>query len=75
MKPVFEAILKFVGRVIFAIICEYPGALIVWVITGRKRSYSEVLNHGNLMLNSFVGLLVIAGMVNIIAYLWRHLAH
>jgi hypothetical protein len=63
----------FIVRALFSILCEFPGAFVVWLFTGRKKPYKDILDHGNFNFNSFIGLLVVAGILNLIVFIFKHI--
>jgi hypothetical protein len=62
-------ILEIIFEVIFQIVLVFPGAFVRWVFGGFKRTYRDVLIQDGFEINSFVGILVLAGAVLLYIYL------
>jgi hypothetical protein len=40
---IFEIVVHFIFEILFKAVLTYPGALIIWIITSRKKGFEETL--------------------------------
>ncbi len=63
-----EFIIEFFREVVFVYLFSFPGAVIRWVLTGKKRLLKEVLKDDG-YLNATIAFLFIGAVIGIIAFI------
>ena len=63
LNIILDILFEFVVNILFV----FPGAFVRWMFTGFKGSYKKILESSSWEMNAFIGIIVLAGVIVLIA--------